>query len=153
MTRSRLILLAAGGSAALLAGALVFQALGFSPCKLCLWQRWPHGVAILAGVLALGLRWPAMAWLGALAAATTGGLGIYHTGIERGLWPGPTTCTSSGDIANISAAELLAQINQAPLIRCDEVAWEFLSLSMASWNALVSFALVALWVLAARSRA
>ncbi|WP_343115556.1 disulfide bond formation protein B [Ostreiculturibacter nitratireducens] len=150
MTRTRLILLAAGGSAALLAGAFFFQALGYAPCKLCLWQRWPHGAAILIGALALIIRLPLLAWLGALAAAATGGLGIYHTGVERGFWPGPDTCTSGGDIGNLTAAQLLEQINQAPLIRCDEVAWEFLSLSMASWNAILSFALAAIWIMAAR---
>jgi len=36
---------------------------------------------------------------------------------------------------------------------CDEVAWEFLTLSMASWNALWSAALVGLWLYAfARER-
>jgi disulfide bond formation protein DsbB len=38
----------------------------------------------------------------------------------------------------------------APLVRCDEVAWEMLGLSMASWNALAAFALVAVWLAAAR---
>ncbi|HHI70229.1 MAG TPA: disulfide bond formation protein B, partial [Rhodobacteraceae bacterium] len=46
MTRKNLILLAAGGSLALLLGAFAFQYLGgMAPCKLCIWQRWPHGVA------------------------------------------------------------------------------------------------------------
>ena len=87
--------------------------------------------------------------LGALAAAVTGGIGIYHTGVERGWWPGPDTCTS-GDISGLSPQELMDQIMAAPLVRCDEVAWEFLSLSMASWNAVASFAFMALWLWAAR---
>jgi disulfide bond formation protein DsbB len=36
MTRNALVLLAAGGSAALLIGAYIFQALGYAPCALCL---------------------------------------------------------------------------------------------------------------------
>ncbi len=43
------------------------------------------------------------------------------------------------------------QILTAPLIRCDEVAWQFLTLSMASWNMLISFGLAAIWVVAALS--
>jgi disulfide bond formation protein DsbB len=31
---------------------------------------------------------------------------------------------------------------------CDEVVWEFLTLSMASWNALWSAALAGLWLVA-----
>ena len=49
-----LILIAAGGSAALLLGAFGFQYLGdMPPCPMCLWQRWPHAAAVLIGVLAL----------------------------------------------------------------------------------------------------
>lgn len=153
LTRRNLILVAAGGSAALLAGAFVFQALGYAPCKLCLWQRWPHAAAVVLGAAAFLPRIAALPWAGAAAAATTGGLGIYHTGVERGWWPGPDTCTSGGEIGSLSAADLLAQINQAPLIRCDEVAWQLMGLSMASWNAVISLALAAIWVAAARRAA
>lgn len=149
MTRTRLILLAAGGSLALLAGAFVFQALGYAPCKLCIWQRWPHGIAIAIGGLALvtSLGW--LPWFGALAALTTAGIGVFHAGVELRWWPGPDTCTSSGDLAG-SAEDLLNQIMAAPLVRCDEVAWMFAGLSMAAWNAILSFALAALWIAAAR---
>ena len=54
LSRTLLILLAAGGSAAILAGAFAFQYIGgLAPCQLCLWQRWPHAAAIGIGVLAL----------------------------------------------------------------------------------------------------
>ncbi len=149
MKSRHLILLAAGGSAALLLGAFFFQMLGYAPCKLCLWQRWPHGAAILIGLAIVVNGWRGLAWAGAAAAAVTGGLGIYHTGVEQRWWPGPDTCTSGGDLAG-SAEDLLNQIMEAPLIRCDEVAWAFAGLSMASWNAILSFALVAIWIAAAR---
>ena len=153
MTRIQLILLAASGSAALLAGAFTFQYFGYPPCHLCLWQRWPHAAAILIGLVALALpRVTALPALGALAALTTAGIGVYHTGVERGWWEGPNTCTS-GPIDGVSSAELLDRIMNAPLIRCDEVAWQLMGLSMASWNALLSFGLAAIWVMALRTRA
>ncbi|MEM1065840.1 MAG: disulfide bond formation protein B, partial [Pseudomonadota bacterium] len=34
-------------------------------------------------------------------------------------------------------------------VQCDQVAWEMLGLSMASWNAVVSFGLAGVWALAA----
>lgn len=153
MTRKTLILLAAGGSAALLLGAFAFQYIGgMAPCTLCIWQRWPHGAAVLIGVLALLIGGRVWGYLGALAAATTAGIGIFHTGVERGWWEGLASC-SAGSIKGLSMAELLdPTANVAAPVRCDAVPWEMFSLSMASWNAALSIVLVVLWLAAARRR-
>lgn len=150
MSRTTLITLAAGGSFALLLGAWGFEYIGgMAPCKMCYWQRWPHLAAVPLGILAVATAGMVLPLLGAVAAAITGSIGVFHTGVERGWWEGPSSCTS-GDITGVSAEELLDQILTAPLVRCDEVPWEMLGLSMASWNALASFGLMALWLLAAR---
>lgn len=149
MTRTSLILLAAFGSVALLAAVFTFQAFGFAPCHLCLLQRWPHAAAVGIGMLAIILGWRLLPWLGAVATLTTAGLGFYHTGVERQWWQGPTTCTS-GSIDGIDPKALLDQILAAPVVRCDEVAWQLLGLSMASWNVLASLVLAVIWVAAAR---
>jgi disulfide bond formation protein DsbB len=116
---------------------------------MCLWQRWPHGAAIVIGIVAL-MTVPSrvLAWLGALAAAATGALGIYHTGVERDWWEGPSSCTGSG---GLDAGNLLATDGPA-LVMCDQVAWDLFGISMASWNALASFGLMAIWILAARAK-
>jgi len=150
VTRNRLILLATLGSAALLGGAFAFQYIGgLAPCKLCLTARWPHAAAIGIGVLAVTLGWRWLPWLGALAAAATAAVGVYHTGIERHWWQGPTSC-SSGPIDQLDASALLDQILAAPVVRCDEVAWALGGISMASWNAILSAGLALIWVWAAR---
>lgn len=149
MTRTQLIRLAAFGSLALMAGAYLFQMLGYAPCKLCLWQRWPHGVAIALGGVSFVWAPALLALAGTFAALATAGIGLYHTGVERGLFEGPDTCTSNG-VEGLSAEQLLDQIMAAPLIRCDEVAWEFLTLSMASWNAIISLGLAVIWFMAWR---
>ena len=153
MTRQKyLILLAAGGSAALMLGALAFQHIGgMAPCSLCIWQRWPHVIAIGLGLAALVALPRLMALGGLLAALATAAIGGYHTGVERAWWEGPATCTSSGT-TGLSAEALFEQIMAAPLVRCDEVAWEMLGLSMASWNMLASLALAGLWLMALRAR-
>lgn len=154
MTRTLLILLAAGGSAAALAAAYAFQYIGgLAPCHLCWLQRYPHFAAVAIGLFALLIPKTILARLlplaGAAAALTTAGYGAYHTGVERHWWPGPTTCTS-GSIANISAKDLLAQIQAAPVVKCDVVAWQMFTLSMATWNMLAALVLVALWLMACR---
>ncbi len=151
---NRPVWVAATGSALLLLAALEFQYIGgLAPCDICIWQRWPHLGAVIAGVGALwwpgGWLWPAG---GALATAATGGIGVYHTGIERGWWDGPQSCTGGG-LEGLSGPALLSVEGGAMPVMCDAVVWEFLALSMASWNALASFALTGVWLLALRCRA
>lgn len=150
LTRRSLMLLAASGSLALMLGAFGFQYIGgLPPCAMCIWQRYPHVVAIVLGLIALRFSNAALAWLGALAALTTAAIGAYHTGVERDWWEGPTTC-SSGPIGGLTPDELFDQIMSAPLVRCDEVPWALFGLSMASWNMILSLVLMGLWIAAAR---
>ncbi|MCC5964143.1 MAG: disulfide bond formation protein B [Rhodobacteraceae bacterium] len=143
----RLQLVALAGSVGLLLGALAFEHIGgLAPCPLCIWQRWPHVVALLG---AGALIWSPLALIGAAGAAGSGGIGVYHTGVERGWWEGPASC-AAGEVSGMSAEELLAQIMAAPVVRCDEVPWEMLGLSMASWNAVASFAIAGLWLASLR---
>ena len=135
----------------MLAGALFFQyVVGLAPCELCIWQRWPHLAAVILGLVVWFVPSAWLMALGALAVATSGGLGIYHTGVERGWWPGPDTCSGTTDISAMSPEALLNHIMAAPVVRCTDVAWEMLGLSMASWNAILSFALAAIWIVAMR---
>ena len=151
--RTELTLIATLGSAALLLGAWTFQYFGYAPCQMCIWQRWPHAVAVLIGITALILPWRALLYLGALAALTTAAIGVFHTGVERDWWEGITSCAGAGDLTGLSVNDLLDPSRDVgpPLIKCDEVAWSLFGLSMASWNALISFALFGIWIRAARS--
>ena len=153
MTKKTLLMVATLGSAALLLGAWGFQYLGgLAPCKMCIWQRYPHGLAVVLGILAFafpGIR--PLPLLGALTAATTAAIGFYHAGVEQGWWEGPSTCTS-GDIGGLSTQALMDQIMSAPLVRCDDIPWEMFGISMAGWNALLSVGLVLIWIAAWRAQ-
>ena len=150
MTRKNLFLLATMGSLGLLLGAFAFQYIGgLAPCKLCIWQRWPHAVAILVGALAFTLGNRLLGYLGAAAVLFGSGVALYHVGIEQKWWQGPTTCTSSGT-EGLTPEQLLEQIMAAPLVRCDDIAWEMFHISMAGWNGLISLGLVVIWIMAAR---
>lgn len=147
-----LILIATLGSVALLGGAFAFQYIGgLAPCQLCLWQRWPHAAAIAIGLVALLTGWRGLAWLGALAALATAGIGLFHVGVEQLWWEGLASCTA-GSIEGISAADLLDPSKDvAAVVRCDEIAWQMLGVSMAGWNAILSVVLAGIWVKAART--
>lgn len=147
MNAKRTMLIAAAGSLALILGALAFQYAGYPPCKLCYWQRYPHyaAIAIGAGVLILGPL-ALLGVAGALSALVTAGIGLYHSGVERGYWEGPTSCTGSGDgLAGMTGDELLSLDVPVDIVMCDEVAWSFAGLSMASWNAIFSLIIASIW--------
>ena len=150
--RSLLVLLAACGSAALLAGAFGFQYLGgMAPCELCLWQRWPHGAAVLIGALALIFGGRLWALLGMGAALTTAGIGVFHVGVEQKWWEGLASCTGNS-IAGISTADLLnPDVIVAAPVRCDAIAWSLMGVSMAGWNVIASLALALIWWAAFRA--
>ena len=152
MTRNTLILWATLGSAALLLGAFGFQHIGgLLPCKMCLWQRWPHAAAVVIGTILLLGGPRILVWTGGLAAATTVAIGTYHAGVEWRWWPGPTSCSGGGtDLGALDGGALLSLDTPTGVIMCDEIVWQFLGLSMAGWNAVIAFGLTALWILAAR---
>ncbi len=140
---------------ATIAGAWFFQlVLDIRPCPLCLEQRYAYYlsiplavlVAIAAGrgaprgVLAAGL------WILVLAALANAVLGGYHAGVEWKFWQGPTDC--SGPVVDLGkAGSLLERLDTVKVIRCDEVQWRFLGLSLAGYNVLISLlmAAIALW--------
>lgn len=137
---------AGAASALVLAAALAFQYVGgYAPCPLCLWQRWPHALAVVLGLAVLALPWRALAALGVLAMLVSAALGVWHAGIEWGWWAGPTTCTAPGEVSQMSPADLIARLEATPVVRCDEAAWSLAGLSMAGWNALLSLGLAVLW--------
>jgi disulfide bond formation protein DsbB len=138
---------------ALLGGALGSQYLGgLYPCEMCYWQRWPHGAAILLAALAFtapaqSQRSRTLTLLAALAIAISGAIGVYHAGVEAKIFEGFTTCTAIAH--GNTTAELLKAITHAPLIRCDQVQFRFLGISLAGWNAILSLsgaALIALLI-------
>jgi disulfide bond formation protein DsbB len=122
---------------ALLGGALGSQYVGgLHPCEMCYWQRWPHGAAIVLAALSFTATATSrlartLTLLAAIAIAISGSIGAYHAGVEAGIFEGLTTCTANG-------AQTLQEILNAPLVRCDQVQFSFLGISMAGWNAAFS---------------
>jgi disulfide bond formation protein DsbB len=141
----------------LLGGALGSQYLGgLHPCEMCYWQRWPHAAAMLLAALAFTVpaesgRGRTLTLLAALGIAISGAIGVYHAGVEAKIFEGFTQCTATG--RGLTPDEFLKQITHAPLIRCDEVQFRFLGISMAGWNAILSLGGAALiLVLSLRAR-
>ena len=150
-------------AAATLAGAWFFElVLDIRPCPLCLEQRYAYYLAaplalLIAFAAARGaprtmlLAGFAVLLLAALANAWLGG---YHAGVEWKFWAGPNDC--SGPVVDLgNAGTLFQRLDTVKVVRCDEVQWRFLGLSLAGYNVLISLsmALIALWGIVSAKRA
>jgi disulfide bond formation protein DsbB len=134
--------------AAALAAAFGSQYLGgLVPCEMCWWQREAHMAALALALVAWFVPGRLPVWLAALAIAVSGAIGFYHAGVELHYFPGFTECTSTVS-AGGSTDDFLKAIMNASMVRCDDIQWSFLGISMAGWNAILSLgsALVILWL-------
>jgi disulfide bond formation protein DsbB len=148
------IIVAVAGLATIVSFLFFQYGMGLYPCPLCLEQRNAFYVGVpLAALLWLGASYGAsrkvmVAGFVVIVAAMlwNAGLGAYHAGIEWKWWAGPQDC--SGPLGNFGTTQdLMKQLGNISLVRCDEAAWRFLGLSLAGWNVLVSLGLagVAAW--------
>lgn len=130
-------------SAATLGAALISQyGFGLKPCELCLFQRYPYVVLIMVAGLGLTRNKPVMRirlilLCGILFLIGTG-LGGYHAGVEKKIFAGPSACVSQPSDHPLSIEELKAQIMGAPMVACNEPAWQWHGITMAGINAVWS---------------
>ena len=122
---------------------------GFAPCSLCLIQRYPHILVAITSVWLIFFRthnfflYPVNTLVMALSII----LAFYHVGVEQSIFQGPQSCSSSNLslVSEKSAETLLKEILNTSVVRCNEVIWSFMGLSMATWNLILSIALFIGW--------
>jgi disulfide bond formation protein DsbB len=140
-----LVLLAA---AAVILAALAFEHVGgYTPCPLCLQQRYAYylGIPALAAALVLlhvANRKAAAAVLAAVSLAflANAGVGVYQAGAEWKFWDPPATCASPAELPAFDLKTM--NLDRVPAT-CGVASWRFLGLSFAGWNAVVSAGLAA----------
>jgi disulfide bond formation protein DsbB len=144
----RLSASAVAGLVLLVAAAVILAALGFehiggyTPCPLCLQQRYAYylGIpALAAAIILLRLLHPksAAAILAAvgLAFLINAGFGVYQAGAEWKLWDPPSTCATPSELPAFDLKTM--NLNKVPAT-CGIASWRFLGLSFAGWNAVAS---------------
>ena len=126
----------------MLGGAYAFQYWGgLHACEMCWWQRYAHMAAIPLALVAYAARGRAcvsalFVGLAGLAIGISGGIGLFHAGVEYGWWQGLTACSTSP--TGGSSADILNQIMATPITRCDVAPWSLMGISMAGYNGLLS---------------
>jgi disulfide bond formation protein DsbB len=124
---------------------------GLQPCVLCIYQRYPYGIAVALGIVGIFVAGRA-GWLRAILLLMSlvffvdAGIAAYHVGVEQHWWQGTAECGSTLDLT-LSPEELKNQLLNQPVVRCDEVPWSLFGISMAGYNFLYATALgiVTLW--------
>jgi disulfide bond formation protein DsbB len=150
-------LLAVAGLGAIAAALLAQYWGGLQPCVLCIYQRYAHGAAGAAGLLALAFlaRPPAcrlLTGLGAVALLVGAGIAAFHVGVEQHWWQGTAACHAPSFDPDMTIDELREAMLGTSFVACDEIAWELFGISMAGYNFLFSLALgvAVLWGLVRR---
>jgi disulfide bond formation protein DsbB len=126
-----------------LGGALVSQYFfNMHPCVLCIYQRWPHGIAMVLGlaILFIGTQQPKPAafllFLANIVYAVGASIAIFHVGVEQEWWEGTKGCgipqAPAGDFEAFKEAIL-----NAPLASCKDIPFQLFGISMAGYNALI----------------
>jgi disulfide bond formation protein DsbB len=131
--------------AALFAEAILL----LEPCRLCIYQRYPFGIAILIGIMGYFFRKDIgtariLLTLCALLFATNSAVAFYHTGVEQKWWESAVEgCKVSFENSNNDVKSMLANIMSEPTSSCENIPWSdpILGLSMANYNIGWSFIL------------
>ncbi|MCR9139581.1 MAG: disulfide bond formation protein B [Alphaproteobacteria bacterium] len=145
-SRVQQALVLAVAMAAVVGAALGFEHIGgYIPCALCLEQRPPYYIGVpvmVAAAIAAAVKAPDII-VRALFLACGGlmlygaGLGVYHSGVEWGWWPGPEDCSGAAGLTT-DASSLLSDLNAIKPPACNEAALRVLGLSFAGWNVVAS---------------
>jgi disulfide bond formation protein DsbB len=146
------------GAILVILAALAFEHIGgYTPCPLCLQQRYAYYAGIPALLAALALvasnrARPAVAifLLVAVAFLANAGLGVYQAGAEWRFWEPPASCAAPGELPSFDLKQ--ESLDRIPA-SCGVASWRFLGLSFAGWNVVASVLIAGGAVAAARQAA
>ena len=112
--------------------------LGYSPCKLCIYQRIPYLVAIFLTFLGISYS-KNLIWLYGLLLTFFSSflLSGYHLGIEQEIFKEFSGCT--GNSLNIIDKNELIKLLNSDVNSCKNVDFRIFGLSLATINFLLSF--------------
>lgn len=122
------------------------------PCQLCLYQRWPFFAIIAICLAAFTVKIEKSKKVAIISCVIllilNASIALYHVGVEKKIFKISESCANTLSENYQSVDELKTALQAAPLARCDEPQFFFLSLSMAAWNAIYCLMLAIATILA-----
>lgn len=130
---------------------------GVRPCQMCLYERnvfMAVGAFSFFSFFLIPARFHSLALI-ILGFVFMGGflLAGYHVAVQQHWVALPAFCASNdfGDLTSVES--LREQMLKTPLVRCDQVTWSLFGLSLAAYNAILSFILaITCWVWVGRKK-
>ena len=110
-----------------------------TPCGMCLKQRHPYYFIIIAsliGYLFKKLQYGLLPILNQLAVLYGLFYSIWHVGIEKKIFQGPSSCSGTLSKTN-SIQNLKDQISNQEIINCSDITWVIFGLSAATINSIL----------------
>ena len=132
----------------ILVSAFVIEyAMGYKPCKLCIYERIPYFLSILLifQILLIKKFEKISLLLLSLVFVVSFVLAFYHFGIEQGFFQESIACTTNGLSNELTKEQILEKLKQNN-ISCKDVSFKFLGLSLAAINSIFSIALSVIFV-------
>tara|TARA_B100000674_G_scaffold40096_1_gene27947 strand:+ start:577 stop:1059 length:483 start_codon:yes stop_codon:yes gene_type:complete len=124
---------------ALSSAFFIEHALGYQPCKLCIYERIPYLMAIIIILINYQFinleKYFILLLILIFLAATI--LSLYHLGIEQGFVEESLVCDLKKGSDLLSKEEILKQLQQKN-ISCKDVTFKLMGLSLTSYNILIS---------------
>ena len=111
------------------------------PCNLCEYQRVPYFLLLFISLISLKIKKIQIKFVALICFVSSFIISGFHSLVERKLVEFDIGCTSTGsDIDNIE--DLRNFLEQTPLIKCDEISFSILGLSLANLNFVISALLI-----------
>lgn len=123
--------------------------LGYHPCILCLYQRLPYYFIASGSIIAIFYRKFRILISFILTASfiISFGLSLYHTGIEKKMFPASKSCNKMASFSNYNNyMELEASLLNSKNASCEIPSFIILGFSMAELNAILSFIMLILTI-------
>ncbi len=134
-------------SAVLISAFIIQYGLGYSPCKLCLYERIPYILSIFLILKTLFFKKyrKITLFILSLVFIASAALAFYHFGIEQGFFSELNICGANSFSNTLTKTEILEQLNRTA-VSCKNVDFSILGLSLASINSILSLVLSAIFI-------
>ena len=126
---------------------IIEYGLGYKPCKLCLYQRYPYflSVIIILSILLTKKYIKLSLLILALISLLGSIVAFYHFGIEQGFFNESLVCEAKNLDLNLSKEDVLKQLGEST-ISCKNVTFRVFGLSLATINTIFSFVLFGIFL-------